>query len=611
MIIIRIVILLLLLVPSVVFSADPVLFFSDLSDGPRTGWNGSSTKGAAVTVWGLNLSTSGTVYVGTTGSWVASTETAGTWGTTTNNARSMQSVTFFLNSSMASGAQKIKVTVGGVDSNELDFYVRTTGSIFFVDHTNGNDSYNGTRDTFVSGSNGPWKTLAHCRESIGNSNIAYVRSGSSYTEADDYGVFFLDGTATKGAANAYTGLIGYPGEFPTIDLRTNNLEVAFRNNEGWTGAAQYYTIARIKIITADIGDGVSDNCSGGGGVAIGISDNSTSGGSVDKYMRFIGLEVDGASVMNGGSCAGAITVQNASNFWIYGNNIHHWGFNRFDHAIYTGPNASAPNWNAINQYIGWNEIHDFTTGGSCCPSGIYSHPVDSGGSGYADEVYIHDNFIYEIDHGGIFINSRHQDAYVYNNILWNVGYSTRPGLQIDCPDSPTSNIRLYNNTIYDANVSSLAVLLNFNADNGRANVTIRNNIFWTKSGVSYYDLGSGTVTWDYNVCYGNGSSPTCAGTHGINNLDPQMTSPSTGDFSLATGSRSIGAGTDTSAVLTRDYFGLLRSSVFDIGATEYAAGGDTTAPAVTVSTSDPSSTTSDSFSVTGTASDAVGVTEVT
>ena len=38
---------------------------------------------------------------------------------------------------------------------------------------------------------------------------------------------------------------------------------------------------------------------------------------------------------------------------------------------------------------------------------------------------------------------------------------------------------------------------------------------------------------------------------------------------------------------------------------------DTTAPTTTISTTDPSSTTSDSFSITGTASDAVGVTSVT
>jgi hypothetical protein len=48
----------------VAFSAAPVLFFSDLTWGPKTGWEGSQTKGAAVTIWGKNFgSTRGSNYV--------------------------------------------------------------------------------------------------------------------------------------------------------------------------------------------------------------------------------------------------------------------------------------------------------------------------------------------------------------------------------------------------------------------------------------------------------------------------------------------------------------------------------------------------------------------
>ena len=38
-----------------IFAGKPVLFFSDLISGPKTGWEGSATKGAAVTVWGKDL----------------------------------------------------------------------------------------------------------------------------------------------------------------------------------------------------------------------------------------------------------------------------------------------------------------------------------------------------------------------------------------------------------------------------------------------------------------------------------------------------------------------------------------------------------------------------
>jgi len=39
-------------------ASTPVLFFSNLTDGPISGWEGSNTKGAAVSVWGLNFETS-------------------------------------------------------------------------------------------------------------------------------------------------------------------------------------------------------------------------------------------------------------------------------------------------------------------------------------------------------------------------------------------------------------------------------------------------------------------------------------------------------------------------------------------------------------------------
>lgn len=70
-------------------------------------------------------------------------------------------------------------------------------------------------------------------------------------------------------------------------------------------------------------------------------------------------------------------------------------------------------------------------------------------------------------------------------------------------------------------------------------------------------------------------------------------------------------GTSLSSPYNTDFDENTRTN-FTMGAIEYGAGGgDTTAPTTTISTSDPSATTSDSFSVTGTASDAVGVTEVT
>jgi len=127
-----------------VLAAAPVVLFSDLTDGPRSGWNGSSSKGAAVTIWGLNFgSARGTSYISIAGQGLNSSADYAEWGVITNNARGLERITFFLNSSCATGSQTISVTTSEGTSNTLPFYVRTTGNIRFVDHTNGNDSNNG------------------------------------------------------------------------------------------------------------------------------------------------------------------------------------------------------------------------------------------------------------------------------------------------------------------------------------------------------------------------------------------------------------------------------------------------------------------------------------
>ena len=46
-------IFILVFLPEGVLAQDePVLLFSDMTDGPISGWEGSATKGAAVSIWG-------------------------------------------------------------------------------------------------------------------------------------------------------------------------------------------------------------------------------------------------------------------------------------------------------------------------------------------------------------------------------------------------------------------------------------------------------------------------------------------------------------------------------------------------------------------------------
>src|SRR3989339_548606 len=164
---------------SIASAASPALYFSDLIDGPKTGWNGIATKGAAVTIWGKNFGyTRGSSnYVTVGGRDLSADSDYAEWGVTTNNARGMERIPFWLQNTCADGAGVISVTVDGVTSNTLPFYVRTTGNIRFVDHTNGLNTNNGQTDTAA------WKTLGKARTSISGGDIVYIRAGT-YNEID-------------------------------------------------------------------------------------------------------------------------------------------------------------------------------------------------------------------------------------------------------------------------------------------------------------------------------------------------------------------------------------------------------------------------------------------
>ena len=124
----------------------PVLYFTDLASGPRSG-NGDTSRGqsakrdgAVVTVWGANLgSAQGTSTITLGGV----TPTAiYYWGNATppncgaanlfNAYQKLQCIIFQVDHATAPGAQNIVATVGGVATNALSFTVTTSGKIYYV-----------------------------------------------------------------------------------------------------------------------------------------------------------------------------------------------------------------------------------------------------------------------------------------------------------------------------------------------------------------------------------------------------------------------------------------------------------------------------------------------
>src|SRR5262245_8068467 len=138
-------------------AASPVLYFSDLTWGPRTGFEGSAQRGAAVTVWGANLgSTRDSSYITVNGARLTADTDYAEWGFI-GPARGLQRITFWLNSGCSDGPGSIIVTVNGLDSNALPFTV-SAGTIYFVatDGDNGND---GRYANFRGAGSGPFRDI--------------------------------------------------------------------------------------------------------------------------------------------------------------------------------------------------------------------------------------------------------------------------------------------------------------------------------------------------------------------------------------------------------------------------------------------------------------------
>ncbi|MCK5603895.1 right-handed parallel beta-helix repeat-containing protein [Candidatus Pacearchaeota archaeon] len=524
------------------YSADPVLCFSDLIDGPKSGWNGSATKGCAVTIWGRNFgSTRGANYVTVCSTALTNASDYAEWGVTADNAVDLERITFWTNSSCVTGTGTIKVTVGGVDTATTTFYARETGSIYFVHKATGDNGYDGTYDEYQSGTTGPFDTLPYARQQLSSGDILYIREGT-YDDGDQYGGLIYLATGYNGSANNYTSYIGYPGEIPVLDAHPNAANGIIRNNYSNTG---YSVFAKMRMLPT--GPVFRMNMSNVG------------------HYRLIGLEMDGQGVNpSWQGQIGCINTDCTSYIDILGCSVHDWGYNKYDHGIYAGTYASTQN---IEYYdIGWNEFYNL--GDSV--SGIYIHPKDGDVTEprkYADEIDIHDNICYNLEHAGIHIASRVEDIRIYNNIIYACGSdSLRGAIHFNTFDPTVSDVKVYNNTIYSASSRALIIF-----DNS-INAEMKNNIFYTLSDTKYYheeDNFDGTHTSDFDVWYGTTTTPAWA-----NNpieADPDFVSPNNDNFHLNAGSPAVDAGTDTvSGVVTLDFDGIARpqDAGFDAGVYE-------------------------------------------
>lgn len=607
--------------PQISFAAPPSLFFSDMTDGPTSGWNGSAAQGAAVSIWGLDFgATRGTSTVTVCGVTLNTDASFSEWGATTNptTARGMQRITFWLNSSMTSGAGTISVTTAGGSSASIPFYCRALGGnhIYFASRTDGADAYDGLAPSFVSGTHGPWKTIQKIRPTLRAGDVIYFRGsgGAAWNENDGNStvIYWQNDPAgvgyhphNNGAANNSITMASYPGEM--AHFGDDTITYAFRHQ--YSDTLDYWTISKFYVRVS----GFSTTYW-----------SEMNGPTMSRYVRFIGMDMsthDG----NQASANGAILElsgglkQGVGGFnglldhmAIYGNFLHDaCGYAEMG---YNCTNAGPPGGDhrnygiyiegygvVDNMDIGWNEIANNIHGRGVQ---LYCH-VDTD---KIDHMLFHDNYIHDNGMTGIIIsggdagttdiNGSSGGMYtcvdhfkMYNNVFANNGdnrYGEGSGSiypnvllggQVGTAGVLAGTYELYNNTFF----KGVGGEIDQNDQYGSA-YTIKNNIFYARptdpNGTpNFYFVeehapcGNGLCIGSNNLFFGMptaGTKPSWD-TSALTNNDPQFVSSapiSWVDFQLQGTSPAVNAGVAIPLVRT-DFKGAPRALSPTIGGFEY------------------------------------------
>jgi len=591
-----------LAVLSVLFTAramgiGPALFFSDLTDGPITGWEGSTTKGAAVSIWGKNFGSSrGTSTVTVCGVTLDDDSDFAEWGVVNipgpgedpadvySSARGLERITFWLNSSMNTGSGTITVTTSDGTSNTIPFCCRVLGDnhIYFISR-DGNDSYDGLIAVHTGGNNGPWFLASKVRD-IGAGDIAYFRAGV-WNEDDDWStvINFQNNNHVSGEENKSITIASYPGEF--AQLGDSSRRFVFLHHGSAGDDLHYWTFS--KFILRATGSPTNWGSSGG-----------YPGSS--SHNRFIGNDFSNFS--GGDSCASFQgQTGGQSYFYFYGNHLHDAGVtNRLDrgdsaYGIYFGGYG----WHNYI-YLGWNEFAYQSNGRGLQLYGHWS-------TDWMDNVFIHDNYFHHNakhgavlgggDGGGSYEFLR--KMYFYNNILafngntdWiepNTCCSKGCFIQVtlggEGPGGNGGEYYLYNNVFYQADAREI----HLNATPEL--VSIKNNIIFSAPGRPYYSDEGGYQSIDAsNNCYYGGSGGIPSWDQNSIQEGPQFLDPGTHNFQIGSGSPCRDMGTsDVSFIVETDYNNVPRPQGFnyDIGAYESISGEPNLPPIITSLTVEP------------------------
>jgi hypothetical protein len=567
-------------------AATPAMLFSDLTDGPVSGWEGSSTKGAAVSVYVRNIDTTrGSSYITVGGVDLTNDTDYAEWGATTTPKVpvGMQRITFFLNSNMTTGGTypntTITLTTPDGTSEAIPFHTRELGE---------NHIYI-RNDQAATG----W-----AREFLIPGDVLYLRAGTYNTADDDSdfnqavnkGLFsFCYGTPKNfhdGEEGRSIAISAYPGEevhLEAIDIANEHpahiMQVYYGHIAYWTMSKMYtnaLSTFEFKDNTAPPYDGQQSN------------------------LRFINLDMTTPYFPNTnmeyydyGEAISFYFGDGSHDISVLGNYVHDI------RADYRGqPPADPEGFRAYFMYlngygtmnhfeIGWNEF-----GWNAQSRGlqIFGHHEED----RIDNLVIHDNWIHDVvrqaiimsGEGGDYNYSFIQNAYLYNNIIDHAG-SSDPVIQMGAMygnGKYGGTYYVYNNVFDGSTISDQAVL---HIGSEIDHLFMENNIILgVPNDHDYIDYFPGDpinatkTTSNYNLWSGAGADKKPSwDTSILGNNSPQFVSTTFtnyADYRISEGSPARDSG-HTNTYATKDFVNNNRpqGASYDIGAFEYVDSGPT------------------------------------
>ncbi|HLE11076.1 MAG: hypothetical protein A2504_01735 [Bdellovibrionales bacterium RIFOXYD12_FULL_39_22] len=415
----------------------PRILFSDLTDAPVTGWEGSATKGAAVSIFCRNIgSVRGTSYVTVGGIDLKNESDYAEWGAYENPVVpiGIRRITFYLNSSMLTGGSypntTIAVTTSEGVSSTIPFHTRLLGQnhIYFIDNVGGAVANDGLATSRAK------RYPAWFRKNAIAGDVAYIRGrGVKYSDHDNDSIFYPFATGglftfannrssdnhAQGVEGRSISVVAYPGE--KVEMEALELNVCHKIITWVYGHVNYWTFAKIffnahspveardqvfppyysgfshlRFVNMHITTPWHDNTDGAY-MGLGIGMNIVSGENSDHFSLL------GSSIIDVGQDYRGQPPTDPDGVRLY--NIYFNGYGQLDYLD-----------------IGWNEI-----GWNSVSRGIqlFGHKeTDS-----LDHAYIHDNYIHDVARQGLILNGEGgavnysfvKRAYIYNNIFTRIG----------------------------------------------------------------------------------------------------------------------------------------------------------------------------------------------